>query len=114
MRSQIGVPSAYSLSITNNGKVTLASASGDYECAFTPSADSGGFTTYGVGGYFTCKDDLRAFRCADGSEHGLFSFGQNISGRVSGTEITGAWDADWGDMGNNFDVETKAQFTGTR
>jgi hypothetical protein len=114
MQSQIGVATAYSLSITDKGEVTLASASGDYACTFTPVADNGGFTTYGVHGYFDCKDLFRPFRCDDGTEHSLFSWGQNISGHVSGTQISGAWDADWEDMASGSGAAVKAQFTGTR
>lgn len=119
MQAQIGVPTPYSLSITQKGsnvEVTLASGSGEYACAFTPVADSTGFTTFGQGGYFTCSRDfpLQGFRCADGTLHNLFSWGQDISGRVSGTEINGAWDAVWDDFGTGFGVGTKAEFTGSR
>jgi hypothetical protein len=120
MQSRIGVPNSYSLSITERGRVTLTSASGDYSCSFTPSVDSSGFTTYGVGGTFTCKDAVRPFRCDDGTMHRLFSWGQDISGRVSGTEISGTWDANWEDMGSGLSLgsplslNTKAEFTGKR
>jgi hypothetical protein len=114
MRSQIGVPSVYSLLFTSTERVsvTLTSASGDYACTFAPSADSNSFTTYEVPGYFTCRDDARAFRCANGTMHRLFSWGQNISGRVSAVEIAGTWDATWEDLETGATVETKAEFTG--
>jgi hypothetical protein len=118
MRSQIGAPNRYSLSITQKGNhsmaVSLRSASGDRACTFTPIVDSGGFTTYGQGGYYTCEDFLLDFRCSDGTLHSIFSFGEDISGRVSGREISGSWDAAWFEMDDYLGVEMKAQFTGTR
>jgi hypothetical protein len=46
-------------------------------------------------------------------------FGQNISGRISGNDISGRWNVDWIIMdaasGNDIaDMETTAQFTGSR
>lgn len=116
MRSQIGVPNSYSLSITQTGKVTLRSTSGDYACTFTPVFDSTGFTTYGHGGVYTCEHELLEFRCSNGTLHGILSFGEDISGRVSGTEMTGTWDATWFEdvPPSGYGVEAKAQFTGTR
>jgi hypothetical protein len=115
MQSRIGVPSRYALSITSNGAVTLASASGDYACTFpTVKADGSSFTTYGVAGYFSCRDEVQ-IRCDDGTVHRLFIPGQDIAGRVSGTEITGTWDAFWLDWDHSSSgVATKAQFTGSR
>lgn len=116
MRSQIGVPNGYSLSITQTGKATLRSASGDYACTFTPVFDGSGFTTYGKPGFYTCEHELLAFRCSDGTLHALFSFGEDLSGHVSGTEMTGTWDATWYEdvPPSGYGVEAKAQFTGTR
>ena len=116
MRSQIGVPADYSLSITqkHNLEVTLRSASGDRACTFTPLADSTGFTTYGQGGYYTCEAWSLNFRCTDGTLHGMFSYGEDISGRLSGTEMSGTWDAAWFEDSFGMAVEMKAQFTGTR
>jgi hypothetical protein len=120
MRSQIGEPSRYSLSVTqrvpasNSLEVKLTSASGDYACTFTNAlVDSGGFTTYGQPGYFECDETYRSFRCGDGTTRNLFSWGQNIACRISGVEISGTWDADWDDMAGG-GVEAKSQFTGRR
>jgi hypothetical protein len=116
MRSQIGVPNGYSLSITQTGKVTLRSASSDYACTFTPVFASSGFTTYGQRGTYTCEHELLEFRCSNGTLHGILSFGEDISGRVSGTQMTGTWDATWYEEmpPSGYGVEAKAQFTGTR
>jgi hypothetical protein len=117
MQAQLGLPSPYSLSVAQSGNnvgVTLTSASGEYSCAFTAVADSSGFTTFGQLGYFDCKNAVQEFRCGDGTVHRLFSWGQDVSGRVSGTEISGSWEAVWDDMGTGFGVGTKAQFSGSR
>jgi hypothetical protein len=119
MRSQIGEPAPYSLTLTrrangNSLDVRLVSAAGDYACNFTTvPEDSGGFSTYDEVGYFDCDETFRPFRCGDGTARSLFSWGQNIAGRVSGTEISGTWDADWDDMAGD-GVGTKSQFTGRR
>jgi hypothetical protein len=114
MRSQIGVPSAYSLSITQTGLVTLRSAAGEYACTFRPLFDSSGFTTYGQGGFYSCEQTFLDFRCSNGTLHSIFTFGEDISGRVSGTEMTGSWDAFWVEGMNDSGIETKAQFTAAR
>jgi hypothetical protein len=118
MRSQIGVPMSYSLSIGQSNSVvnvTLKSASGDYACSFTPAADETGFTTYGKGGYYTCEQFLRPFRCSNGTAHSLFSFGEDISGKLSGSELAGTWDAWWFDgVDDMFGVGVKAEYTGSR
>src|SRR5574338_132850 len=98
MRSQMAVPTPYSLSISQQDytlRVTLKSASGDYACTFTPVADSDGFTTFGKPGYYTCEQTSVPVRCADGTMHGVFSFGEDISGRLVGAELRGDWAADW-------------------
>ena len=119
MRSQIGVPKPYSLSITQTNytvTVNLKSASGDYACTFTPVVDSSGFTTYGKGGYYTCEQQFVPVSCADGTMHGIVSYGEDISGQLSGTELKGAWDAWWSErlLASGFDVEMKAEYTGSR
>ena len=117
MRPQIGVPTPYVLSIAQKGggaTVTLKSASGDRACAFTPSVDSSSFTTYGQGGYYTCEPAVLNFRCSDGTRHAILSLGEDISGRVSGNEINGTWDASWTEMPDAPFVDTKAEFTGSR
>ena len=115
MRSQADTPIQYSLSITDTGRVTIANASGDYSCSFSPVMDGSGFTTYGKGGYYDCTGEPQVFRCGDGATHTLISFGQDISGRVSGAEITGTWEIFWYSRADPVSgVDVKTQFTGTR
>jgi hypothetical protein len=118
MRSRIGAPNPYSLSITQMGdsaKVTLKSAAGDRACSFTPSVDSSGFTTYGQRGYYTCEQWSLDFSCTDGSHHQIFTFGEDIAGHVSGRENSGTWDASWFDgMDDYVGFDMKAQFSGSR
>jgi hypothetical protein len=96
MRSQIGEPKPYTLSITPKNStvsVTLRTASGDRACTFTPVADSSSFTT----------------------QHNIFSVGEDISGHLSGNEMTGAWGASWFDGWEDYSgVRTTAQFTATK
>lgn len=118
MRSQMGAPAPYSLAITQNGSnslaVTLRSASGDRACTFAPKADSGGFTTYGQGGYYTCENWYLEFRCDDGL-HRIFSIGEDIGGRVAGGEMSGTWSAHWFDGWDDYrGIGTTAQFNGRR
>jgi hypothetical protein len=124
MSSQIGVPNRYSLSVIQTGgtvDATLRSASGDYLCTFTNVfADSSGFTTLGRrDSCLTClwAVVLRDFRCSNGTLNDLISWSQDISARVSGTEISGQWSAGFSDgpplLGTTF-AETKAEFTGSR
>lgn len=116
MRSQLGVPNPYSLSMTDDGLLTIASASGDYACSFYVTMDSGGFSTGQGSGYYHCVGEPQTFRCGNGETFSLTSWGQDISGRVSGSAITGAWGITWCVARNDslgcVDVET--QFTGTR
>jgi hypothetical protein len=112
MRSQIGEASPYSLVISQTGAVTLKSK--DRACTFTPVIDSSGFTTFGKGGYYTCDQFGLSFHCADGTLHSIVTFGEDISGRLSGTELTGAWQAFWVEGIDDVGVEMKAEFTGTR
>jgi hypothetical protein len=115
MKSQLEVPSKSSLTITKN-TVTITNPSGDYACTFDNfKTDSSSFTTYGVFGYFTCQSPTLAVRCSDGSTYELFSWGQDISARLSGTEISGTWDSvfDYGRTGGS-GVEITAEFRGSR
>ena len=112
MRSQIGVASPYSLVISQTGALTLKSK--DRACTFTPVIDSSGFTTFGKGGYYTCDQFDLNFHCADGTLHSIFTFGEDISGRLSGTELTGAWQAFWLESIDDVGIEMEAEFTGTR
>jgi hypothetical protein len=130
MQSQIGVPKSYTLSIgtakDSRVDVTLRSTSGDYACTF-PAATVGsdGFTTFGVGGWMSCETSLivRGFACTNGALRDMMRFGENISGRISGSQLTGEWDVSWiimeagGDLGGRDDVaalETTSQYTGVR
>lgn len=116
MRSQIGLPEPYSLSITQTDKVrvTLRSASGDYACTFTPLVDGDGFTTYGQAGTYDCEQLYLNFRCSDGTQHRIFTYGENIAGHLSGAEMNGTWDADWFEELFTDGVGMKAEFTGTK
>jgi hypothetical protein len=120
MRSQIGVPERYSLSITQNDKVevTLRSSSGDYACTFraVPDSDGNGFTTYGQSGTYKCEHLYLNFRCTDGTEHRIGSYGEDIAGHLSGSEMSGTWDAAWfeDDLFSGTVAEMKTEFTGTR
>jgi hypothetical protein len=115
LKSQLEVPGKSSLTITQSS-VTITNPPGDYACTFnTPKTDSSSFTTYGVPGYFTCQSPTLAVRCSDGSTYDLFSMGQNIAGRISGTEISGTWGADFhhpGTGGSGFLIMT--EFKGSR
>ena len=115
MKSQLQVPSKSSLRITKN-TVTITNPSGDYACTFDNfKTDSSSFTTSGVQGWFTCQSPTLAVRCSNGSTYELFSWGQDISARLSGTEISGTWGSvfDYGRTGNS-GVEITAEFKGSR
>ena len=116
MRSQIGMPSRYSLSITqkNSVLVTLKSTSQDHACTFKPSADANGFTTYGVAGYYTCEPFVLSYVCTDGSSHNIYTVGEDISGQLTGSELSGTWDAVWFEGDDPYGVEMRAQFSGSR
>ena len=125
MQSQIGVPQSYSLTTAQTEtsfEVTLKSASGDYDCTFPAIRDSDGFTTVGVRGYFRCESGglVRGFHCANGMQRDVFSWGQDISGRISGSEISGNLEGTWdvfeaGDLPYDSAVmETTAEYTGRR
>ena len=130
MKSQIGVPNSYTLSIgpakDTRVDVTLRSTSGDYACAF-PAIKAGddGFTTFGVPGRMSCETSLvvRGFACTNGALRDMMRLGENISGRISGDQISGQWDVSWiimeagGDLGGRDDIaglETTSQYTGVR
>jgi hypothetical protein len=128
MQSQIDVPQNYTLSTVSKGSavdVALRSVSGDYACTFPAVPDGDGFTTFGVNGWMSCETSgvVRGFVCANGVRRDLLRMGENISGRISGNEISGRWHVSWivmtagGDLGGRDDIaglETTAQFTGTR
>jgi hypothetical protein len=125
MRSQIGVPKTYSLSISRYDTtvdVTLKSMSGDYACTFTGgSGDKDRFSFGPSEGYFSCSvgGQLRRLECANGQQRDLFALGQNLFGRISGNEISGTWDVSWEvtpSQGPSWtaDLETTAQFGGSR
>lgn len=118
MKSQIGVPSDYSLTITDK-RVTITNPSGDYACTFSNfKTDSNSLTTFETTGYFTCERGTLPFRCNDGTTHELFSFAQDITARLSGTEISGVWGSDFEELiagdysGNGAQIAT--EFKGSR
>lgn len=120
VRSLLGTPRPYSIRVTQTGsevEVTLTSSAGEYDCTFTKAkSDSNGFTTRGTNGIYTCRTDFttRNFPCSDGTQANLVTFGQDISGNVSGDEINGTWDIFWIDWSRNDDVGTRSEFTGHR
>jgi hypothetical protein len=114
MKSQLGAPSAYSLTITQS-TVTITNPSGDYACTFDNfKTDTGGFTTYGMPGYFTCQSPMLAFRCSDGTTHALFSTDQDMVARVSGTEMSGTWDGGFYPLTGGAVVQVWAEFKGSK
>jgi len=114
MQSQIGMPTEYVLTITEKD-VTLASGSGDYTSVFYADfkTESTGFTTVGARGFYTAN--TLSFRCSDGTTHRIYTFGEDISGRLSGTMMAGEWKADWYlGQEESWVGETTAEFTGRR
>ena len=128
MQFEMGVPKSYRLSIAPKGSivdVTLRSASGDYVCTFPARAEPDGFTTFGVPGFMSCETSgvVRNYACEDGTRRDLLRLGQDISGHISGNEISGEWQVGWivmtagGDLGGRDDIaalQTTAHYTGTR
>jgi hypothetical protein len=123
--SQLEIPRRYSLSITQAGssvEVTLRSASGDYACTFPARAEGDGFTTVGVPGFMSCETyGVVRFVCGEGRARDLLSLGENISGHISGNQITGKWTVSWAVMeaggGGGIDLgwlEATHEYTGTR
>ena len=95
LKSQLEVPSTSSLTITK-ATVTITNPSGEYACTFNNFwTDGSRFTTSGVSGYFTCQSPTLTVRCSDGSTYDLFSWGQDISAQLSGTEMSGTWASDF-------------------
>jgi hypothetical protein len=128
MQSQIGVPKSYSLLTTQQGskvRVTLRSMSGDYACTFQARAESDGFTTVGVNEFMSCETSgvVRGFICGNGATRDMLGFGENISGHISGNNISGTWDVSrivmvaGGDLGGRDDIaelDSTAQYAGSR
>jgi hypothetical protein len=115
LKSQLEVPGKSSLTITQSS-VTITDPPGDYACTFNSfQTDSGSFTTSGVPGYFACQRPTLAVRCREGSLYDLFSWGQDITARLSGTEISGTWVSVfyYQPTGGN-GVEITAEFKGSR
>ena len=126
MQSQIGIPKSHSLSVTRTGsnvEATLKSASGDYACTFTGgNGDASGFT-FGQIGYFSCAVgfQVRGFLCGSGERRDMLTLGQDLSGRISGNEISGTWRVDrvviMGPDEPSVDIallETTSDYTGGR
>jgi hypothetical protein len=115
LKSQLEVLGKSSLTITQSS-VTITNPPGDYACTFpTPKTDSSSFTTYGVRGYFTCERPTLAVRCTDGSLYELFSWGQDITARLSGSEISGTWESAFDPLGTvGRGLHITAEFKGSR
>jgi hypothetical protein len=127
VQSLNGAPKPYAIIVTqtangghvmNGVNVTVTGTSGDYDCTFTgATADSGGFTTFGTNGMYTCRTDfgINGFRCSDGTEANLITLGQDISASISGNEISGRWEIDWVDqVRSNVSLTTTTDFSGHR
>ena len=120
VRSLLGTPKAYFLRVMQTGSevdITLTSSSGEYDCTFTKAKlDSNGFTTRGTNGIYTCRTDFatRNFPCSDGPQANLITFGQDVSGNISGDEITGTWEIAWVDLYRDENVGTRSEFAGHR
>ncbi len=115
MRSQIGVPRTYSLTVTNSS-VIITDPAGGYECIFgNLKTDADSFTTHDAPGYRTCMG-TQEFRCNDGTVYEPYSWGQDISGRLSGAGLSGAWDSGWaiGPSLPGTATTMTTQFTGTK
>jgi hypothetical protein len=83
MRSQIGVPDRYSLSITRQDTsvaVTLKSASGDYAMLY---AQGGRWWFYDVRAGRILRASIVLDFAGNGTLHSIFTFSEDISGRVS-------------------------------
>lgn len=113
-RSQIGMPTAYSLTVTKDN-VTLTNPSGARACAFSGpfKTDGSRFTTTGVGTYW-CEPWVVTFRCSDGSEHRISTFGEDISGSLAGSDISGTWTADWFSDDDGYALTVVARYTGRK
>jgi hypothetical protein len=58
---------------------------------------------------------MEGFRCANGRHVSLFTFGQDISGRISGDDINGTWLVSWFDrLNDDSALEATARYTGKR
>ena len=118
MRAHFGESQTYTLSVmpgTPYTAVNIRSAAGDFDCTLPALTTPDGFTSRGVQTYFTCRaGDEPTVQCGDGTQHSLFSDGQDITGHMSGDHIVGQWWVDWNIdfFGDNLHVENA--FTGSR
>jgi hypothetical protein len=96
----------------------LESGSHNYDRRFDGVALEGsGFTSEGIGGQYSCKPwyVMEGFRCSDERNVSLFTFGQDISGKISGDDISGTWSMAWFDRLNDESaLDATAQYTGKR
>jgi hypothetical protein len=115
LRAEVGVPRDYLLTVTEND-VTITNPAKNLACTFeTVKGNSEGFSTVGVLGVFRCtRQWALAVRCGDQTTYDFMSFGQDISARVTGTEIAGEWFADWFEDRRHIGFSTKAEFKGRR
>jgi hypothetical protein len=111
----------YTISLTHDGhsgSVSLESRSHNYDCQFDRVAvEDSGFTSEGIPGQYSCKQlyVMEGFRCANGRQVSLFTFGQDISARISGDDISGTWLMSWFDQLNDDSaLEATARYTGKR
>jgi hypothetical protein len=111
----------YTISLAHDGhsgSVSRESRSHNYDCRFDAVALEGsGFTSEGIAGQYSCNPwyVMEGFRCSDERRVSLFTFGQDISGKISGDDISGEWSMAWFDRLNDESaLEATAQYTGKR
>jgi hypothetical protein len=121
VESLLGASMGYTISLTHDGhsgSVLIESHSHIFDCQFDHvEVEDSGFTSEGVQGQYSCSPlyVMEEFRCTNGRYVSLFTFGQDISGRISGDDITGTWLMSWFDRrDNNVALEATAQYTGKR
>jgi len=111
MRSQIGVPRPFNLSISDAGFVKLTDVSMSFSLWHSATTTDG--ISFTPKGYYW--SDILVFRCSNGTEHRLISScGGGIAGRLSGTEISGTWSDCLEDLADESVVEVTVTFTGRR
>lgn len=112
--------SGFSLSLVQNGdthSVSIKSRPEGFTCTIPVRVDGTDFTSVGVHAYYTCDPFtlIAGYRCSTGRVVSLITFGQDITGKTSGDDISGTWSAFWlSPSDDDLDLEATAQFSGKR
>jgi hypothetical protein len=107
------VPSAPTRTSTSAASATSADTPSFDLSPF--KTDSSSFTTVGTTGFYWCDKPTLAVHCNDGHTEKLSRFGQDITGRLSGTELSETWGADLvRPPYPSTVVEISAEFTGRK